>query len=257
MTRPLLLPILGALAASAALAQGPLHYVDGSGNVKVTTSKFKIAQATPTLTQLRFVGGVQLQSISQGLELFADDVSADLVKGATKKNELKKGIAIGSVRMTKTVATPGGKQVTQIGGSRADLTTGAESDQVTIAGPVSLLSINPDQRRTMRATGSRGAAILEPQAKTKMNNGLRSAILDGNVNVDILQTPQNKSETHIHATADRMTVNYVGDAPVLKLIGHVTMKSTGANSLGMINGTFSNATFHLTKAGEVQSMEAN
>lgn len=257
MTRPLLLSILCALAATAALAQGPLHYVDASGNVKVTTTKFRISQVAPKLTQLHFVGGVRLQSISQGLELLADDVAADLVKSNAKTSELKKGIATGHAKLTKSVMTPQGKQVTQIAGSRADLTKGADSDQVVIAGPVNLLSINPAQRRTLQASGSRGSAVLEPQAKTKMNNGLRSAILDGNVIVDILQRPQNGSETRIHATSDRMTVNYVGSSPVLQLIGHVTMKSTGANSIGMINGTFSNVTFHLTKAGEVQSVEGS
>jgi hypothetical protein len=226
-----LLPLL--LVASAALAQSPgFQYRDAAGNLSVQATD---GRAERTVGGFKFVlrGRVVTSERDQGLELRADQLEVDAVSAA-KETRIRDAVATGSVRMTKAVTTSNGEQVTIIDGSRANYRADASKPTVQVAGPVTVVSRRSARRETMRATGGRGVAVLDPGTKGRGPSGIQRAELTGSVVLNVEAVEPDGSVSKLKATGGRLIVDE-REQPTVTILDNVQMDGQGAYGFRLRN----------------------
>jgi hypothetical protein len=234
--------------AAFALAQGAFRYTDTGGSLSVTAKSALFTQAAGPIYKFTLRSNVTIDDKSQGLKMFAQQVTMEAVpKG--KATDIRKALATGGLTINKTVRTPWGVRTSVMTGSKGDYRKRGSDGLVNLTGPVTITNLDSAKRQSMIATGSSAQAILEPSGSAK-KSGLRTATLSGNVKVTIVQAAVGKEKGGtMVATGNRMVLNNMGTPATLTLSGNVNMDGRGPGSFGTMRG-ISKAVMTLNDDGE-------
>ena len=229
------LPIL--ILSALVAAQSVFTYSDLKGDLSIRS---KDGQGTMLEDGYRFdlKGSVTVSSKSRRFTLQANQVQANIGKGAssTSPNELKTAKASGNVSITQTA--PGKSSTLQ--SNSATYTAKGTKSLVQVTGSVRLKNTDAGKREVLTATGSSGSATLNPSSA----RGLEQATLNGPVKVEIIQSGTQASR--VVFTGGKMT--FAGST--VTLTGNVKATGSGASRFGNLSNVDS-LTVHLNDKGEM------
>jgi hypothetical protein len=218
MKNPILLlaMVLGGVAAGSV-------WTDHKG-LTLAAERLSIDQSNPKVTIFQAKGAVKIDSELDGLTIWAQQVDFEALPTTSKakKYRIQHAVASRDVKILRRVTTGKVLQTTQIEGPKADYTVGTDANVVRIVGPTRITSLDSASRQNMVATGSAGAAYLEPKAAVSSGNGLKKATLNGPVHI-VFNQPATKSEkaSTIVGDAKQMTMENIGAKRRVTLIGNV------------------------------------
>jgi hypothetical protein len=232
-----LLLITLTLICGAAQAQ---VYSDGKG-LTVSAKLYRIDKPKDATKPIHLVlkESVSVLSEPQGLNLAADDMTLNAVPTSNKGYQVNDAVAVGHVVVVKTAVSKTGKQPTRIEGPNATYKAGTKESTVSIAGPISIKSLDEAARPTMDATGNSGAAYLEPLKQTKLENALHRATMDGNVHLALTQYDlKSKTKTTVRTISDHMEIEEQPNGRKVTLTGSVQIDSDGVHMKGVKRAEF-------------------
>ena len=229
-----ILSFASAILAVGAIGQATFTYRDRTGDLTITAKGGLVEQPKAGQLKLTLTGSpVVLRSRSDGLELRAPR----LVCNAT---------SVGGKTNLKAATASGGLTVTRAGGtstsSSGTYTATEAGGQLDLRGNVRLVDRGQRNRDMMVVTGSNGTALLG-------DRGVERATLAGPVRATIVQ----QGGGTVVATGSRMMLNRAATPATIVLAGNVSIKGSGQNTLGEIQGA-DRAVLTLNTAGEVRSV---
>jgi hypothetical protein len=219
-------------------AFGPQTWTDHNG-LTLTFGNLKGLSSKKKERDFSMVGGVVVISTPQGVRMTSDTMDVHAVPDPIRPKSyvIQHAVSTGHVVITKLVTGSDGKQTTRIEGSKSDYVSGQSESVVKIAGPVRMQTLDAKQFQTMLATGNSGTAFLEPLGKSKLDNGLKRAMLDGSVHLVLTQIdPESHKATTIRTASDHMVLENLANGRKVTLKGsiHITgddgFDGTGANT---------------------------
>lgn len=202
-------------------AQGNFRYSDAKGDLAIKAVNGG-GKPIPQGWKLDLVGNVSISSKRQNFTLNADKVTANILatKGSSSANEVKTSTATGKVRIVQKAD----QRSSNIRSNEAIYRSLGTSAQVDFRGAVYIESIDERKKQTLIATGTSGTATLDKTAKD--TSGLRQAILNGPVQIEIDQVKFNGSTAFFKAA--KLTLS----PGKIVLSGNVSGTGRGANKIG-------------------------
>lgn len=203
-------------------AQSNFNYSDAKGDLAIK-AKDGAGAILKDGWKFDLKGNVTISSRTEKFNLQAPVVSATIVsaKGSTSPNQVKTATASGGVRLTQssTGAT------SNLQSQTATYTSGTNSATVQARGAVRIQNVDNRKRETMVATGSSGTAVLNPKSK----RGLDSAILNGPVRVEVVQSGTGSGKATF--TGQKLTLRN----NQITLTGNVKATGSGSSQFGNLS----------------------
>ncbi|MBC8066553.1 MAG: hypothetical protein H7Y17_17110 [Chlorobia bacterium] len=203
------------------LAQTGFRYSDDKRDLTISAQNGG-GKPIPQGWKLDLLRNVSIASQLQKFTLKADKVTVDIAstKGSTSANEVKTATASGKVKIVQRADL----RSSNIQSNQATYRSLGKTAQVDLRGSVYIESIDEKKNQTLVATGSSGTATLDKEAKN--TSGLRQAILNGPVQIEVDQ-----------AGSEGSTMLFKGNKLTLSpgkavLSGNVSADGRGKNKIG-------------------------
>lgn len=200
---------------------------------------------------------VYASSQAQSLELFVENqLTVDVVSapGQRDRSMIQSAVATGHVRAIRSGSGTSADERTEINGNGATYGVSAGAGRLQFGGPVTIASENANQRRTLNASGQSAVVTLDP-IPISGRDPLRTAILDGNVHIKVVQAAAEGSAGGSYvADGDHLVLDNANHPKTLTLTGNIHVTSSGAADADVTGATKIVVT--LNDQGEMESVEA-